>query len=72
VTYGSRVWRLLEWRLPARMTWGCAVGGGLFTREIDYLRSEVMRLMPRIFCGVGPSWACSLAPWNNKLLKDYL
>ncbi|TDF81666.1 glycerol-3-phosphate dehydrogenase [Pseudomonas sp. H9] len=39
LTYGSRVWRLLEGvQGPADL--GDAIGGGLFTREVDYLCSE--------------------------------
>ncbi|PSS57182.1 glycerol-3-phosphate dehydrogenase [Pseudomonas sp. BBP2017] len=39
LTYGSRVWRLLEGvQSPADL--GDAIGGGLFTREVDYLCSE--------------------------------
>ncbi|MGH8380978.1 glycerol-3-phosphate dehydrogenase [Pseudomonas sp.] len=39
LTYGSRVWRLLEGvQGPADL--GEAIGGGLFTREVDYLCSE--------------------------------
>jgi glycerol-3-phosphate dehydrogenase len=38
-TYGSRVWRLLEGTQgPADL--GQTIGGGLFTREVDYLRSQ--------------------------------
>ncbi|MEJ5864170.1 glycerol-3-phosphate dehydrogenase [Pseudomonas farsensis] len=39
VTYGNRVWRLLEGvEVPEDL--GQAMGGGLFTREVDYLRAE--------------------------------
>ncbi|MBH3430506.1 glycerol-3-phosphate dehydrogenase [Pseudomonas alkylphenolica] len=39
LTYGSRVWRLLEGvQGPADL--GDAIGGGLFTREVDYLCGE--------------------------------
>lgn len=38
-TYGSRVWRLLEdTQGPADL--GQTIGGGLFTREVDYLRNQ--------------------------------
>lgn len=39
VTYGSRVWRLLE-GIQGPEGLGQAIGGGLFSREVDYLRSE--------------------------------
>ncbi|MCW2270064.1 glycerol-3-phosphate dehydrogenase [Pseudomonas sp. MYb187] len=39
LTYGSRVWRLLE-GVQGPEDLGDAIGGGLFTREVDYLRSE--------------------------------
>ncbi|MDF9620461.1 glycerol-3-phosphate dehydrogenase [Pseudomonas entomophila] len=39
VTYGSRVWRLLEGvKCPEDL--GQAIGGGLFAREVDYLRDN--------------------------------
>ncbi|MDN7142564.1 glycerol-3-phosphate dehydrogenase [Pseudomonas sp. JQ170] len=39
LTYGSRVWRVLE-GVQGPEDLGDAIGGGLFTREVDYLRSE--------------------------------
>ena len=39
VTYGNRVWRLLE-GVEGPEDLGQAMGGGLFTREVDYLRAE--------------------------------
>ncbi|MCE1116517.1 MULTISPECIES: glycerol-3-phosphate dehydrogenase [Pseudomonas] len=39
VTYGSRVWRLLE-GVNGPEDLGQAIGGGLFTREVDYLCSQ--------------------------------
>jgi len=36
VTYGSRVWRLLD-GVQGPQDLGQAIGGGLFTREVDYL-----------------------------------
>jgi Glycerol-3-phosphate dehydrogenase len=39
VTYGSRVWRLLE-GVNGPEDLGQAIGGGLFTREVDYLCGE--------------------------------
>jgi len=39
LTYGSRVWRLLE-GVQGPDDLGDAIGGGLFTREVDYLCSE--------------------------------
>lgn len=38
-TYGSRVWRLLE-GISGPEGLGQSLGGGLFAREVDYLRSE--------------------------------
>lgn len=38
-TYGSRVWRLLD-GVQGPDDLGQAIGGGLFTREVDYLRNE--------------------------------
>ncbi|MNZ39186.1 Aerobic glycerol-3-phosphate dehydrogenase [compost metagenome] len=37
VTYGSRTWQLLE-GVSGPQDLGQAIGGGLFTREVDYLR----------------------------------
>jgi len=39
LTYGNRVWRLLE-GVEGPHDLGQAIGGGLFSREVDYLRSE--------------------------------
>ena len=39
VTYGSRVWRLLD-GVQEPQDLGQVVGGGLFTREVDYLCSQ--------------------------------
>ncbi|MEE1868247.1 MULTISPECIES: glycerol-3-phosphate dehydrogenase [Pseudomonas] len=39
LTYGTRVWRLLE-GVDGPVDLGEAIGGGLFTREVDYLCSE--------------------------------
>ncbi|MGB9089180.1 MAG: glycerol-3-phosphate dehydrogenase [Pseudomonas farsensis] len=39
VTYGNRVWRLLE-GVEGPEDLGQAMGGGLFAREVDYLRAE--------------------------------
>lgn len=39
VTYGSRVWRLLE-GVHGPQDLGLAIGGGLFGREVDYLRDQ--------------------------------
>ncbi|MHC6224340.1 glycerol-3-phosphate dehydrogenase [Pseudomonas sp. X10] len=39
LTYGSRAWRLLE-GVEGPEDLGQAIGGGLFTREVDYLRNE--------------------------------
>ena len=39
LTYGTRVWRLLE-GVQGPDDLGDAIGGGLFTREVDYLCSE--------------------------------
>ncbi|WP_449431450.1 glycerol-3-phosphate dehydrogenase [Pseudomonas putida] len=39
LTYGSRVWRLLE-GIDGPQDLGQAIGGGLFTREVDYLCNE--------------------------------
>ncbi|CAG8866813.1 Aerobic glycerol-3-phosphate dehydrogenase [Pseudomonas fluorescens] len=38
-TYGSRVWNLLE-GVQGPDDLGQAIGGGLFTREVDYLREQ--------------------------------
>ena len=38
-TYGSRVWKLLE-GVQGPDDLGQAIGGGLFTREVDYLREQ--------------------------------
>ena len=38
-TYGSRVWKLLE-GVQGPDDLGEAIGGGLFTREVDYLREQ--------------------------------
>jgi len=39
VTYGSRVWQLLE-GIQGPEGLGDAIGGGLFAREVDYLRGQ--------------------------------
>lgn len=39
LTYGSRVWRLLD-GVHGPQDLGQAIGGGLFTREVDYLCNE--------------------------------
>jgi glycerol-3-phosphate dehydrogenase len=39
VTYGSRAWRLLE-GVKGPQDLGLAIGGGLFSREVDYLCSQ--------------------------------
>jgi glycerol-3-phosphate dehydrogenase len=39
VTYGSRVWRLLE-GVEGPEGLGQSIGGGLFSREVDYLREQ--------------------------------
>ncbi|MFJ4432122.1 glycerol-3-phosphate dehydrogenase [Pseudomonas sp. NPDC089395] len=39
LTYGSRVWQLLD-GVQGPQDLGQAIGGGLFGREVDYLRSE--------------------------------
>jgi len=38
-TYGSRAWQLLD-GVQGPVDLGQAIGGGLFTREVDYLRNE--------------------------------
>jgi glycerol-3-phosphate dehydrogenase len=39
VTYGSRTWRMLE-GVESLADMGEHIGGGLYTREVDYLCSE--------------------------------
>ncbi|WP_208644497.1 glycerol-3-phosphate dehydrogenase [Pseudomonas reidholzensis] len=71
LTYGTRVWRLLE-GVQGPDDLGQAIGGGLFTREVDYLRSEEWAhgaddiLWRRTKLGLFTSAA------EQQALKDYL
>nr|WP_305777793.1 glycerol-3-phosphate dehydrogenase [Pseudomonas sp. Hg5Tf] len=71
LTYGSRVWRLLE-GVEGPDDLGQTIGGGLFTREVDYLCSEEWAtdaddiLWRRTKLGLFTSQA------EQQVLRDYL
>ncbi|MFB4394865.1 MULTISPECIES: glycerol-3-phosphate dehydrogenase [unclassified Pseudomonas] len=71
LTYGSRVWRLLDGvRGPDDL--GQALGGGLFTREVDYLCAEEWALSADDILWRRTKLGLFLSPDEQQALIDYL
>ncbi|MBA1203389.1 glycerol-3-phosphate dehydrogenase [Pseudomonas capeferrum] len=70
-TYGTRAWRLLEGvQGPADL--GQAIGGGLFTREVDYLRSEEWAIEADDILWRRSKLGLSTSTAEQQALRDYL
>jgi len=71
VTYGSRVWRLLE-GIQGPEGLGQAIGGGLFSREVDYLRSEEWAVDAADILWRRTKLGLFTSPAEQQALHDYL
>ncbi len=70
-TYGSRVWRLLE-GVNGPEDLGAAIGGGLFTREVDYLRSEEWAIGADDILWRRSKLGLFISEAEQQALRDYL
>ena len=71
VTYGSRVWRLLD-GIQGPEGLGQAIGGGLFSREVDYLRSEEWAVDVADILWRRTKLGLFTSPAEQQALHDYL
>lgn len=71
VTYGSRVWRLLD-GIQGPEDLGQAIGGGLFSREVDYLRSEEWAVDAADILWRRTKLGLFTSPAEQQALHDYL
>ena len=71
VTYGSRVWRLLD-GIQGPEDLGQAIGGGLFSREVDYLRSEEWAVDAADILWRRTKLGLFTSPAEQQALYDYL
>lgn len=71
VTYGSRVWRLLE-GVTGPEDLGQAIGGGLFTREVDYLCSEEWAVSADDILWRRTKLGLFTSEGEQQVLRDYL
>ncbi|SMF40304.1 MULTISPECIES: glycerol-3-phosphate dehydrogenase [unclassified Pseudomonas] len=71
VTYGSRVWRLLD-GIQGPEGLGQAIGGGLFSREVDYLRSEEWAVDAADILWRRTKLGLFTSPAEQQALHDYL
>nr|WP_065759326.1 glycerol-3-phosphate dehydrogenase [Pseudomonas defluvii] len=71
LTYGSRVWRLLE-GVQGPEDLGEAMGGGLFAREVDYLCSEEWATSAEDILWRRTKLGLFTSPAEQEKLKQYL
>ncbi|MDU9390116.1 glycerol-3-phosphate dehydrogenase [Pseudomonas sp. zfem002] len=71
LTYGSRTWRLLE-GVQGPEDLGEAIGGGLFSREVDYLCSEEWALSADDILWRRTKLGLFLSAAEQQGLRDYL
>lgn len=71
VTYGSRVWALLE-GVNGPDDLGQAIGGGLFSREVDYLRSQEWAISAEDILWRRTKLGLFTSASEQETLKDYL
>ena len=70
-TYGSRVWRLLE-GVNGPDDLGQAIGGGLFAREVDYLRAEEWAVGADDILWRRSKLGLFMSEAEQQVLRDYL
>ncbi|NQD56182.1 glycerol-3-phosphate dehydrogenase [Pseudomonas sp. CM25] len=71
VTYGSRVWQLLE-GVHGPQDLGASIGGGLFCREVDYLRSSEWASTAEDILWRRTKLGLFTTAQEQQALKDYL
>ncbi|AVH35042.1 glycerol-3-phosphate dehydrogenase [Pseudomonas monteilii] len=71
VTYGSRVWRLLE-GVNGPEDLGQSIGGGLFGREVDYLCREEWATSADDILWRRTKLGLFTSPAEQQVLRDYL
>lgn len=70
-TYGSRTWRMLE-GVQNLSDLGEHIGGGLYTREVDYLCSEEWATTAHDILWRRSKLGLFITPAEQENLKDYL
>ncbi|WP_397459517.1 glycerol-3-phosphate dehydrogenase [Pseudomonas asplenii] len=70
-TYGSRTWRLLE-GVQGLVDLGEHLGGGLYTREVDYLCSEEWAMAAQDILWRRSKLGLFTSPEQQQKLQDYL
>lgn len=71
VTYGSRTWQLLD-GAQGPEDLGQAMGGGLFTREVDYLRATEWAVTAQDILWRRSKLGLFTSPSEQRALADYL
>jgi len=71
VTYGNRVWRLLE-GVHGPQDLGQAIGGGLFGREVDYLRDQEWSVTAQDILWRRTKLGLFTSPAEQQALEQYL
>lgn len=71
LTYGSRVWHLLE-GVQGPQDLGQAIGGGLFGREVDYLRNEEWAISADDILWRRTKLGLFTTDAEQQILRDYL
>ncbi|MNH29303.1 Aerobic glycerol-3-phosphate dehydrogenase [compost metagenome] len=71
VTYGSRTWQLLE-GVNGPDDLGQAIGGGLFTREVDYLRETEWAVSTQDILWRRTKLGLFTSATEQRALADYL